>query len=308
MKLDEIYRPIQADLERVQQLLGLEMEQVVGNVHDSVIDKKRGDTCLTGARDSAQDKSQGAGSKYDIFATKAINYLLTRPGKNLRPALVLFSARAVGGSVSEALIQLAAAVELIHSSSLVHDDIIDEAEKRRTLLSVHKKYGIKIAILIGDVLFSQAFAMISGLPSVNNDTKVRLYKILTELTRRMCYGEIFEQRILDGGEQIGRQSYLRVLEFKTALLMSAACLCGAILGGAGVSQEDALASYGLNFGYAYQLVDDLRDGDAIFSGDLDLMSLAASYVRAARSDLKKLPDATCAASMSAFAEFVLSAV
>ncbi|MBN1686213.1 MAG: polyprenyl synthetase family protein [Spirochaetales bacterium] len=294
MKLDEIYRPIQADLDRVNRLLKLEMEQVVGSVRESV----------------SAEASEGASTatKYDVFTTKAINYLLKKPGKNLRPALVVFSARSLGATVSESLIQLAAAVELIHSSSLVHDDIIDEAEERRALLSVHKKYGIKIAILIGDVLFSQAFAIISNLPSVGDDTKVRLYKILTELTRRMCYGEIFEQRILEGGEQVGRQSYLRILEFKTALLMSTACRCGAIIAGVEADQEEAVASYGLNFGYAYQLLDDFRDGDALFSGDLDFKSLAGEYIRAALSDLGNLPSSTYVDSMSNFAGFILSAV
>jgi octaprenyl-diphosphate synthase len=298
MKLEEIYRPIEVDLVRVNRLLKLEMDQVVGRIETGADGQRTGAT--------AGGDISSAESKYDMFAAKAINYLLTRPGKNLRPALVLFSARSVGAAVTDALIRMAAAVELIHSASLVHDDIIDEAEKRRNLLSVHKKYGVKIAILIGDVLFSQAFAIVSNLPSVDNHSKVRIYKILTELTRRMCYGEIFEQQILDSGDHVGRESYLRVLEFKTALLMSAACRCGAILGGANEKQETALVSYGLNFGYAYQLVDDIRDGDSIYSGDLDLMSLASEYVKSADSDLKKLPESSIVSSMSDFAGFILS--
>jgi octaprenyl-diphosphate synthase len=287
MKLDEIYRPIEIDLDRVHQLLKSEMEQV--------IIQERG-----GQSDSRE-------SKYDKFTAKAINYLLTQPGKHLRPALVLFAARAVGAEIHESLIRMAASIELIHSASLVHDDIIDEAEKRRNLLSVHKKYGVKIAILIGDVLFAQSFDIVAGLPGVDSDTKVRLYEILTSLTRRMCYGEIFEQQILDGGEPVGREDYLRVLEFKTALLMSAACRCGAIIGGADKDKEEALASYGLNYGYAYQLVDDLRDGDSIYSGDLNLMDLAGEYVKAANTDLTILQQPGITKTMSAFAEFILSA-
>ncbi len=287
MKLEEIYRPIEADLGRVHRLLKNEMEQVI--LHER-----------TGRRDNRE-------SKYDQFTTKAINYLLTQPGKHLRPALVLFSARSVGADINESLIQMAAAVELIHSASLVHDDIIDEAEKRRNLLSVHKKYGVKIAILVGDVLFAQSFDIVAGLSGVGSDIKVRLYAILTDLTRRMCYGEIFEQHLLDGGEPVGRGDYLKVLEFKTALLTSAACRCGAILGGADTEKEEALASYGLNYGHAYQLVDDFRDGDSIYSGDLNLMELASEYVKAAGIDLQTLPVPGIARSMSAFVELILTA-
>ena len=284
MKLDEIYRPIEADLDRVHRLLKSEMEQVI----------------VYGRGDERE-------SKYDKFTSKAINYLLTKPGKHLRPALVLFSARSSGVDISDSLIRMAVAIELIHSASLVHDDIIDEAEKRRNLLSVHRKYGVKIAILIGDVLFAQSFSLVADLPSVDDDTKVRFYGILTDLTRRMCYGEIYEQQVLDGTDPVGRESYLKVLEFKTALLMSAACRCGAILGGASKAREDALASYGLNYGYAYQLADDFRDGDCIYTEDLDLMALAADYVRKAKSDLGELAPSEVAKSMSSFAEFILSA-
>ena len=281
MKLDEIYRPIEADLERVHRLLRIEMEQVAGSVRET-------------------------GNKYDGFTTKAINYLLSHPGKSLRPALVIFSACSVGAEIDDALIQMAAAVELIHSSSLVHDDIIDEAEKRRNLLSVHKKYGMKTAILIGDILFAQSFEIISGLPKQDNSTNLRIVKILTELTKRMCYGEIFEQQILDSGEQVSRESYLRILEFKTALLMSAACRCGAILGGADKNVEETLASYGLNYGYAYQLVDDYRDRDSIFTGELKLMDLASEYITNAVADLQKLDNSNTIQSMSEFASFILS--
>lgn len=289
MKLEEIYHPIEADLDRVHRILRLEMEQVAG-----------------GVREGGKSSPKKDGSKFDKFTSKAITYLLNQPGKSLRPALVLFSARSVGAEITDALVRTAAAIELIHSSSLVHDDIIDEADKRRNSLSVHKKYGVKSAILIGDVLFSQALTMASLLPGVDCAGKLRVVSILTELTRRMCYGEIFEQRILESGEEVDRASYLRILEFKTALLMSAACRCGAIIGGADSRREELLASYGLNFGYAYQLVDDYRDGDSIFSGDLDLMSLAAEYVDAAALDVKKLPITEPANSLSDFARFILA--
>lgn len=278
MTLDTIYRPIQADLEQVHQLLSAEMEQAI---------------------------ETGRGGIYDRFTKKAIGYLLGRPGKHLRPALVLFAAKAVGAEVSPALIQTAAVVELIHSASLVHDDIIDEAEKRRTLTAVHRKYGVKIAILVGDVLFTLAFSIVSELPGVDDATKVRLFQILTDLTKRMCYGEIFEQKALNDHEKIDIEDYKRILEFKTALLMSTASRCGAIVSGACDKEENALASFGLNFGYAYQLVDDFKDKDSIFTGSLDLVTMAQGYVKETKSDLAGFRSTDAAQSMTDLAEYIL---
>lgn len=278
MKLDDIYHPIEPELDRVHRILATEIEDAV---------------------------EQGRNNAGDRFAKKAIGYLLKKPGKHLRPALVLFAAKSVGSEVTAAIIQIAAVIELIHSASLVHDDIIDEAEKRRSLLSVHKKYGSKIAILVGDVLFTQAFSIVSELPDVENDTKVRLFGILTDLTKRMCYGEIFEQKVLADSDGVSKEDYLRILELKTALLMSTASRCGAILAGADGKQESLLASYGLNFGYAYQLVDDYKDRDSVFTGDDNLITMAEEYVKEMISDLGKFGDTDITRSMSLLADYIL---
>jgi octaprenyl-diphosphate synthase len=200
---------------------------------------------------------------------------------------------------------MAAAIELIHSASLVHDDIIDEAEKRRALLAVHRKYGTKIAILVGDILFTEAFSIVAALPDVDNDTKVRLFSILSDLTKRMCYGEIFEQKVIAESQRINKDDYIRILEFKTALLMSTAARCGAILGGADEPSESALASFGLNFGYAYQLVDDHTDHDRVFTGPLDLVTMAKEYVGNTKTDLAQLGASEAVRSMLNLAEFIL---
>ena len=278
MKLDEIYLPIEAPLDRVRQVLAAEMEQAI---------------------------ERGRSGTGDRFTQKAITYLLQKQGKQLRPALVLFSARSLGSAITAAIIQIAAVIELIHSASLVHDDIIDEAENRRAVLSVHTKYGAKIAILVGDVLFTQAFSIVAELPRVDSDTKVRLFSILTNTAKRMCYGEIFEQKVLADSKTINREDYLRILEFKTALLMSTASRCGAILAGADEEQESLLTSYGLNFGYAYQLVDDFKDRDSIFTGDLDLVAMAVEYVAETLVELDKLGDTDITRSMTRLAEFIL---
>ncbi len=278
MTLDEIYLPIEADLDRVQELLRSEMELAV---------------------------EVGRGGANDRFTKKAINYLLTKPGKHLRPALVLFGARSLQVDITLPFIQIAAVVELIHAASLVHDDIIDEAERRRALPAVHKKYGIKIAILVGDILFTQAFSMVAALLGVSSETKVRLFSLLTDLTKRMCYGEIFEQKVLANSEHIDKDDYIRILEFKTALLMSTAARCGAILAGADETQEHALASFGLNFGYAYQLVDDYNDDDSIFTGTLDLVTMAKNYISDTKSDLAIFDKSDAIGAMLSLAEFIL---
>lgn len=287
MKLDKVFEPISGDLARVQALLESEIAQAV----------ERG---RTGASDT--------------FTRKAISYLLQKPGKHLRPALVIFASHATAagpgngiGQLPESAIQLAAAIELIHSASLVHDDIIDEAQKRRTILSVHRKYGIKIAILVGDVLFTQAFAMVANLPNVDDGTKVKLFSSLSDMTKRMCYGEIFEQDALEDHSPVSKDDYLRVIEYKTALLMSAASRCGATVMHGTEGEIVSLAGYGMHFGYAYQLVDDLRDKDSIYSHGDGLKSMAEDYIARTREDLSAFKDSIYRKGMINLANYVLQA-
>ena len=280
MKLEEIYHPISAELDRVENLLNSEMNRAV---------------------------ERGRGGANDKLTKRAISYLLSKPGKHLRPALVLFSSKALHGESNDSLIELAAAVELIHSASLVHDDIIDEAEKRRSLLSVHRKYGVKIAILVGDVLFAQAFSIVANLPGVPDAMKVRLFSILADLTKRMCYGEIFEQNVLKSVQKVSKEDYLRILEFKTALLMSVACRCGAILANAEEDKEERLAAFGLSFGFAYQLTDDHKDGDSIYGGKNDLINMARDHIEDIKIGLNGFGDEETVTSMVNLAEYILSA-
>ena len=287
MKLDDVFEPIQGDLNRVQALLQSEIERAV---------------------------ERGRLGANDTFTKKAIAYLLQKPGKHLRPALALFASHSAAGGLAvgngqlpEAAIQLAAAVELIHSASLVHDDIIDEAQKRRSILSVHRKYGIKIAILVGDVMFTQAFSMVAALPEVDDSTKIRLYTALSDMTKRMCYGEIFEQNALQSNVEISRDDYLRVIEYKTALLMSAASRCGATVMLGSENEIESLADYGLHFGYAYQLVDDFNDKDGIFRQRDNLRIMAGNYIAETQEDLSAFSDSTYKSGMLDLAQFVLQA-
>ena len=285
MKLDEVFEPIHSDLDRVQALLESEIAQAV---------------------------ERGRTGESDTFTKRAITYLLQKPGKHLRPALVLFASHATGNglntgneSLPNAVIQLAAAIELIHSASLIHDDIIDEAQKRRSILSVHRKYGIKIAILVGDVLFSQAFSMVAGLPDVDDGTKIKIFAALSEMTKRMCYGEIFEQDALEGDSDVSQDDYLRVIEYKTALLMSAASKCGATVMHGTDEEVRSLAGYGMHFGYAYQLVDDFRDKDGIFSKSESLKTMAADYISRTQEDLAAFRNSIYRSGMIDLAHYVL---
>ena len=172
MKLDNIYKPIADDLIGVREILN----------------------------DSLAKMARNAGAtKQDEFIKRAINHLFMVSGKNLRPALVLFAARSIANISDElkpAIQQLAAVVELIHSASLIHDDVIDESDHRRKLISVHRKFGIKNAILIGDILYAHAFAILTDLCAVEDRVKLKLFDIFSELTKKMCYGEIFEQQVI----------------------------------------------------------------------------------------------------------------
>ena len=121
-------------------------------------------------------------------------------GKLLRPVLVLVAARSAGAAAAcPAVIQLAAATELLHSASLIHDDIIDQTDVRREQVAVHKEFGTQMAVLIGDVLYAQFFTVIARLP-VSDGVRVALFERFCGVTRDMCLGEIVQQ----GARRIAR--------------------------------------------------------------------------------------------------------
>jgi octaprenyl-diphosphate synthase len=248
MALDRAYAPIAVELRGVRGFVLSELERLA---------------------DAAPS------STHDGFVQSALRHLFNAPGKGLRPALLLLSARAAGLTGSPPrLLELAATVELIHSASLVHDDIIDESHHRRSYISTHGKYGVKVAVLVGDTLFTHAFTLIRNLPDVDAETKLGLIDAFTELTRYMCFGEMAEQRIRDNGSEAAESEYYQIVDYKTARLMGVSCKAGAVLAGAPRSAVDALEEFGRQFGFAYQLMDDLRDGDCLCGGGVDLAAQA----------------------------------
>ncbi|HOQ10800.1 MAG TPA: polyprenyl synthetase family protein [Spirochaetota bacterium] len=182
---------------------------------------------------------------------KSALHLFAKGGKKIRASLVILSA-AMGGEVTERVIELAAAVEIIHAASLVHDDIIDKSFLRRGDLSVPSKFGDKVAVLAGDYMYLTAVGI-----AVDNSNK-KILKSLSKATREMVQGELYQLEY-SNIDKITQEHYYNIINRKTAQLMAAS----AFIGGAEVGFDDnrcnALYSMGLDLGYAFQIVDDTLD-------------------------------------------------
>jgi len=181
-------------------------------------------------------------------------YILKGGGKRIRPLLVLLSTKAVGGKLSK-VYNAAIAVELLHNFTLVHDDIMDNADKRRGKPTLHKKYNMDTAILSGDGLLSIAYETL--LKDCNGNAKL----ILSEFTQGLI--EVCEGQSLDNEyeslQNVSIEKYILMIEKKTAALAELCCKLGAILGGGNKSEINALAKFGKYLGIAFQIQDDLLD-------------------------------------------------
>jgi octaprenyl-diphosphate synthase len=172
-------------------------------------------------------------------------------GKRFRPALLLLSGQC-SGSLMPQHIDLAVVVELIHTATLVHDDIIDEAMVRRHVETMNSKWGRKISILFGDYLFSRAYTILSAL-----DSQVATI-IMSQTINILCEGEMVQLlRCYDA--EVTESEYLSIIEKKTASLCAASCKLGAISSGANKKQIEALTNYGSKIGMAFQIIDDCLD-------------------------------------------------
>ena len=180
-------------------------------------------------------------------------YLRASGGKRVRPALTILANYAVGGDGSRYnSIRMATVMEFLHTATLVHDDIIDNAETRRKRPTVNALYGNPTAVLMGDWLYMSAFETSLA------ERSLSILDILTRVTRKMTEGELLQLTLL-GDAAISEAQYFDVLKRKTAYLFSASCEIGAILGGANEEQQIALRNYGLHLGTAFQLIDDVLD-------------------------------------------------
>jgi len=172
-------------------------------------------------------------------------------GKRLRPALLLLTAQACG-QVGYAHHLLGAVVEMIHTATLVHDDVLDNASVRRHVPTVNTGWGNQASILLGDYLFTHAFHLSSRLDDV------RACRIIGDATNRLCAGEL--QQICERGNlALGEAEYFDIIDAKTAELTSCCCRLGALYSNADDEIVERLASYGRNLGLAFQIADDLLD-------------------------------------------------
>ena len=217
-------------------------------------------------------------------------YILNSPGKRLRPALVLLSARVgnhqqdlpahllsplVGEPKRGKIIHVAVAIEIIHTATLIHDDVVDKSELRRGQPTINSKWGDGISIILGDYWHSKAFSILYHLevPEV--------LETLLKVVNTMCMGELeqlkkcYELSLTEG-------EYLEIVEKKTAFLMSSCCKLGALVGEVSQREIQSLSNYGLNLGIAFQITDDCLDlvgseekmrkslGSDLFEGKLTL--------------------------------------
>ncbi|HKP36455.1 MAG TPA: polyprenyl synthetase family protein [Pyrinomonadaceae bacterium] len=181
------------------------------------------------------------------------DYLRRSGGKRVRPALTILSNYAAGGDGSNySSIRMATVMEFLHTATLVHDDVIDKAEKRRNRPSINSEFGNQTAVLMGDWLYMSAFETSLA------ERSLPILDILTAVTRRMTEGELLQLTLL-GRTDISEEQYFDVIARKTAYLFSACCEIGALLGGADPATQSKLRDYGMNLGIAFQLVDDLLD-------------------------------------------------
>ena len=184
-------------------------------------------------------------------------YLTRAGGKMLRPALTLITAEAVGGNRESAL-KSAAAIELIHTFSLIHDDIMDQDDMSRGMPSVHKVWGEDVAILAGDTLFSKAFEIIIGSEGTSSEQNNKALATVADACVKICEGQAsdmgFEERF-----DVSEDEYMEMIFKKTGALIAAATKVGAIMGGASEEVIDAMYEYGRLIGLAFQIQDDYLD-------------------------------------------------
>lgn len=180
------------------------------------------------------------------------NYCIDTSGKRIRSTLVFLSGWRDGAEPAPALVKAAAVVELVHLATLVHDDIMDDAELRRNRHTAARKFGPTAAVLLGDALFSHALHLAAQFPT----TEVCL--VVAESTRKVCAGEII-QTMRRGSTNISRADYWRIIDLKTAELFRVSCFLGARLASSSAAYVEAVTRFGRHLGIAYQIYDDLAD-------------------------------------------------
>ncbi|MES9964564.1 MAG: octaprenyl diphosphate synthase [Candidatus Sedimenticola sp. 20ELBAFRAG] len=179
------------------------------------------------------------------------NYIVNSGGKRLRPMIVLLAARSLGYH-GDQHIDLAAVIEFIHTATLLHDDVVDGSDMRRSRETANAVWGNAASVLVGDFLYSRSFEM---MVDVNN---MRVMEILSTATNRIAEGEVL-QLLNCNDPDTTEEKYREVILRKTATLFEAGAQLGAVLNDADEAEEQALADYGLHLGIAFQIIDDALD-------------------------------------------------
>lgn len=291
MEVKHFFKPIEEDLLRVEQEVRDQVSQII-------------------LKTPPNDR---------VYIEEIVQHLFHVTGKLLRPAMLLLSANIETGRstshsrssgrrtapVPHVLIQMSAAVELLHSASLIHDDVIDEAVERRSQTSLNKAYGNKIAVLVGDMLHSQFFYLLTRLDVVSWDRKEFLFCLFWNVSQRMCMGEISQQQYVRGESSPELEDYLNILENKTAMLMSACCESGALLGSNNPETVGELREFGRCFGMAYQLIDDYLDRDGIYKTRFGLFDKVDHYIAKAKSIVEAYSGSPAASHLASLCDFLI---
>jgi geranylgeranyl pyrophosphate synthase len=232
---------------------------------------------------------------------RIVQHPFTVPGKRIRPAIVLLVAHAAnpvdakstgyGGAFPDAnsLIAVASSVEVLHAASLVHDDIIDSADSRRHQVSLNKRFGNRVAVLAGDILYTHFFSLITGLSRIPPERRFTLLDMFLDTTKAMCTGEILAQEASSAARPLTFEQYLEIATDKTAVLFAACFKAAALLCSAGEKERECLGEIGMHFGLSFQMADDVVDKDHGLDESVDLRAVAEQYADKARKGLQSLP-------------------
>lgn|SRR5574341_729515 len=185
------------------------------------------------------------------FICEITEHLLENHGKRLRPACTLLVSKALGEKSIKA-VETAVALELIHTATLLHDDVIDQSPTRRGGMTVSYKWGNLVSVLMGDYLFAKAFKTLMGINSPE------IMKTISQATERVSIGQLNEIKEFKNFA-LAEEEYLKIISDKTASLFSAACQAGCILKESAENKISGFKHYGQNFGMAFQIVDDVLD-------------------------------------------------
>ena len=201
--------------------------------------------------DAVENKLRSVVDSDVQLLTDASRHIIASGGKRLRPQIALLAYLAAGGEEWHEVIPLAAAIEMVHTATLVHDDINDHSLTRRGQITVHARWGRTFALLTGDYLFTKVYEMMAPYGAAYNE-------IMAEACIRLVEGETLQAAAAKAG-QMDRETYKAIISRKTASLFDAAARMGAMLAGAEEKVVEALGTYAHNLGLAFQMVDDILD-------------------------------------------------